>query len=159
MKKKITGQFENLRVTLGDTAVQGDVDAATVAAGASLEVTGNVRGNIEIAEDGLLAVQGLFTPGTVTNDGMIMASGMVQADLDDLGHFAAAVGSMIGRQIIDPDGALRDLADVDDLEPRIDLGSVSAWCVWHGVEQRFIPMPELKAMTAAMTAATGIDED
>lgn len=155
LKKKIIGQFENLRATSGDTAVQGDVDGATVTAGAGLEVTGNVRGNIEVAEDGVLAVQGLFSPGTVTNDGMIMASGMVQADLDDLGNFAAAVGSMIGRQVIGPDGALRDLADVDDLEPTIDVGSVSGWCAWLVDEQRFIPMPELKARTAA---ATGTDE-
>ena len=42
-------------------------------------------------------------------------------------------------------------ADLDDLEPRIDVGSVSAWCVWHVDEQRFIPMPELQARTAAMT--------
>lgn len=50
---------------------------------------------------------------------------------------------------------LRDLADVDDLEPTIDAGSVSGWCAWLVDEQRFIPMPELKARTAA---STGTDE-
>lgn len=153
MPRYLTGGFEGLEVAGEELTVTGLVEGARIAGGSALEVVGAFNGDLDIEEGGVLSVTGTFTPGAVSNQGIILVGGLAmlqRADRRRIGYFAISPGSTInGETIVMPDGTERPVTPPHEtLDP-----DGEAFCVWIEEENRFIPQDELQAITRARESA------
>ncbi|MBB3041201.1 hypothetical protein [Nocardioides soli] len=137
------GEFENLDVTRSVT-VNGGVRGATIHGGAALTVNGAFAGRLVVEDDAVLSVNGAFEPGDVSNDGVIMVAGVTGvafSQLDDMGTFAVAVGSLVEHsKVVHEDGSLESFVRGGDLT--VDSNRL---CIWVSEQRRFVPQAQMQA--------------